>query len=429
VQHFRNLNRVFGEAENWPGCYFEAYASFWAHMGGREEVAAILSQLFDQYRQCYGTAPIPNRSYAEFIKQFSSSFPYQHDDRSIGHLEYAKFPIELLYDKEGDCECLSFLLLALLAQAGFQVALLGGYTKPRHQGAHAAVGLAIPSESGDDLLTSGGTVWVYCESVTTDTIGKCGFDFSIFQRDADVWPIAMQYRWDGQPPGWACPKGCCVVEPWVEQCPHCGGESIFSDVQADCAQASDWDRILKGFLDYMDWVEHATLIELELELRKMSRSAIWGSIPRGNQAYFRKTLDTLETGGEQTAESYLSGARRQLLSAWPHIVAAVFCQAPRKAKDEIEVHGPMSWLGMGVYEMNNPTLARFARKVLSDTTCKRIKGFSSGSRLAIGRILSCYEKQGDPYMDEKRGGIENILVKVVIPQVFALLARERRKET
>jgi hypothetical protein len=28
------------------------------------------------------------------------------------------------------------------------------------------------------------------------------------------------------------------------------------------------------------------------------------------------------------------------------------------------------------------------------TTCKRIAGFSSGSRLAIGRILSCYEKQG-----------------------------------
>ena len=126
------------------------------------------------------------------------------------------------------------------------------------------------------------------------------------------------------------------------------------------------------------------------------------------------------------AKSYLSGAQRQLLSAWPHIVAAVFCRAPRKANEEIEVYGPMSWLGISMYAMDNRTLARFARRVLSDTTCKRIQGFSSGSHLAIGRILSSYEYKGEAYMNEKRKSIENILVKVVIPQVFTLLARECR---
>lgn len=217
-----------------------------------------------------------------------------------------------------------------------------------------------------------------------------------------------------------------MVAPWIERCPHCGGDSTFSDVQDDYAGASDWDRILKGFLDYMAWVERATSIELEQELRKLSRSAVWESIPCGNRAYFQKTLDVLEGGSTGVAESYLSGARRQLLSAWPHIVAAVFCRAPRKVNKEIEVHGPMSWLGMGVYDMDNRTLARFARRVLSDTTCKRIQGFSSGSHLAIGRILSSYEKEGDAYMNEKRKSIENILVKVVIPQVVTLLARECR---
>ena len=79
---------------------------------------------------------------------------------------------------------------------------------------------------------------------------------------------------------------------------------------------------------------------------------------------------------------------------------------------------------MSVFEMDNKLLSQFARKILSDTTCKRIKGFSSGSRLAIGRILSSYEKKGDLYMNVKRKSIENILVKVVIPQVFTILAHE-----
>ncbi|MDA0989847.1 MAG: hypothetical protein O3A51_03750 [Verrucomicrobia bacterium] len=76
--------------------------------------------------------------------------------------------------------------------------------------------------------------------------------------------------------------------------------------------------------------------------------------------------------------------------------------------------------------MSSQDLARFARRILSDTTCKRIRGFSTGSRFAMGRMLSCYEKQGDAYMAQKRDSIENILVKVVIPQAFTLLARERR---
>jgi hypothetical protein len=78
--------------------------------------------------------------------------------------------------------------------------------------------------------------------------------------------------------------------------------------------------------------------------------------------------------------------------------------------------------------MTNDELAKFTRRVLSDTTCNRIPGFSSGSRLALGRILDAYERKGEVYLSEKRNSIENILVKVVIPQVFTLLAREEAKE-
>ncbi|MDA0989844.1 MAG: hypothetical protein O3A51_03735 [Verrucomicrobia bacterium] len=351
VQHFRNLNRMIGEPENWPGCYYEEYASFWAWMGGHEEIAEVVRQLAQQYRECYGSAPVPDRQYANFIKRFAASFPYQFDDKSIGHKEYAKFPIELLYDKEGDCECLSFFLASLFAHAGFRAGILGGFTKPHHQGGHAAVGLVIPVAPGDDVVRPEGTDYVFCEAVSADPVGKCESDFAVFSADAELWLVAPTYKWDGHPPGWSCPRGCGIVFPWLERCPTCGVESVFAEVQNNYAHAADWDRALQGFIDYMDWLRRASSQELSMELNKTASDSVWEFVPSGNKAYIQKTLAQLKLGG-RGVESYLEGARHQLLSAWPHIVASVFCHRPRRADGEARVSGPMSWIGMSVYEMS-----------------------------------------------------------------------------
>jgi hypothetical protein len=388
----------------------------------------LVRQLATAYQQSYGQRPDPNRHYADFIKRFAASFPYKHDDRSIGHMEYARFPIELIYDKEGDCECLSFFLASLFAHAGFHVAVLGGYTKPHHKGGHAAVGLALSPESGDDVVHSGGTDFLYCEAVSASPVGKCDFDFKVFLADIEVRPVPCDYSWNGHPPGWPCPHGCDTVQPWLNNCPSCGADSTFKEIQSSYVRVADWDSALQGFLDYMQWLREASAPELTREVQKIATADIWHALPTGNKKYLEKTLAALASGGVIRTAAYLEGARRQLLSAWPHIVAAVFCRAPATADRSTRVQGPMSWIGMSVYDMNNRDLAQFARRVLSDTTCKRIAGFSSGSRLAIGRILSCYEKQGDEYMGEKRGSVENILVKVVIPQVFPLLAREHKNQ-
>ena len=424
VQHFRNLNRVIGEAGNWPGCYYSQYASFWIWRGGHPEIQSVVNQLRDQYSKQHGANPKLDRDYASFIKQFSGTFPYQYDDRSIGHLEYAKFPIEFLYDKEGDCECSAFFLASLYAHAGFDVGILIGYTKPRHRGAHAATGLLIPTEDGDDMVRAHGRDYVYCEAVSSNPVGKCAFDFDIFARDADVWRISPNYKWEGRPRAWNCPQGCGDVEPWIERCPSCGATAVLSDTQQAGDDAADWERILVDFVTYIDWIRDAPLVELGRELEKVSRGSIWDHVPSGNRTYFEKTVKSMNGEDHEAAKHYLEGARNHLLSAWPHIVASVFCHAPQPGTANDKVDKPLSWLGMSVYDMDNETLALFARKILSDTTCKRIKGFSSGSRLGIGRILSTFEQHGDPYMDEKRKSIENILVKVVIPQAFTLLTRE-----
>jgi hypothetical protein len=424
VQHFRNLNRMIGEPVNWPGSYFADYTAFWTCMGGREEVSDLVRQLATAYQQSYGQRPDPNRHYADFIKRFAASFPYKHDDRSIGHMEYARFPIELIYDKEGDCECLSCFLASLFSHAGFHVAVLIGYTKPHHKGGHAAVGLAVKPELGDDVVNRGGTAYLYCEAVSASPVGKCDFDFQVFLADAEVRPIPADYRWKNRPQGWPCPHGCGTVQPWLNKCPSCEADSAFREIQNGYARAADWDSALQGYLDYMQWLRDASGPELMREVQKIATSDIWHAFPSGNKKYLEKTLAAWSSGAPVRTAAYLEGARRQLLSAWPHIVAAVFCRTPATAKRSMRVQGPMSWIGMSVYDMDNQNLARFARRVLSDTTCQRIQGFSSGSHLAIGRILSSYEQKGDAYMNEKRKSIENILVKVVIPQVFTLLARE-----
>jgi len=421
VQHSRNLNRSIGEVGNWPGCYYDQYASFWVWRGGLSEIMDLIAQLQKQYRQVYGRLPKLDRHYADFIKRFVASYNYQYDERSIGHKEYAKFPIEALYDQEGDCECLSFFLSSIFTVAGFETAILFGFTKPGRTGAHAAVGIAPPEYEGDHTLNCGSQEYLYCEAVSGDPVGKSGFDFSVFHADACVFPIERDYSWGGTPSAWQCSRGCGLVEPWIERCPSCGRTAVFTEGQAVGEECSDWDKTLTGFLDWLRWVQEAPCEAIGLEIEKLKSSQIWECMPSGNRGYLEKTLKALR---EQTAErsmAMLEGARSHLISAWPHIVASVFCHQPRRIDDNARVHAGLSWIGTSVYEMYDDILVQFTRKVLSDTTCKRIKGFSTGNRLALGRIMDGYERKGSAYLAEKRKSIENILVKVVIPQVFTLL--------
>lgn len=427
VQHFRNLNRIVGEPENWRGSYFDEFAAFWVWKGGDEEISELARQLEDIFRRNGGVPSYTSRAYAEFIKQFVASFPYEYDDRSIGHMEYGRFPIETLYDGKGDCECLSFLLASLFAHAGFKTAMLGGFTKPGRKGGHAAVGLAIATNPGDSVLRFENTDYVYCEAVSCDCIGVCDFDFAIFSEDAEIFHIPADYHWSGTPHGWVCSSCCSNVEPWRERCPSCGTASAYQAVEQSYRLSADWDEALRGFLAYTQWLKGARLEELAAELRKLANSDLWGAIPSGNKAYLEKALIAWKGKGAEGAAEVLEGARRHLLSAWPHVVASAFCHKPDAAERSVWTGGAMSWIGMGVYEMTDDELAKFARRVLSDTICARIAGFSSGSRLAIGRILDAYERKGEAYLSEKRGSIENILVKVVIPQVFTVLAREEVK--
>ena len=56
-----------------------------------------------------------------FVQQ---CIPYASDQLTTGHQDWARYPIETLADRKGDCEDVAILCAAVLARLGFQVILL-----------------------------------------------------------------------------------------------------------------------------------------------------------------------------------------------------------------------------------------------------------------------------------------------------------------
>lgn len=102
------------------------------------------------------------------VLAFVQSIPYKSDEESVGFPDYFRYPIETLYDKEGDCEDTSILAASILKALGHEVILL--FIEPEHEGepAHMAIGVSFPGMEGFPpgirLFRYGGKVFFYCET-------------------------------------------------------------------------------------------------------------------------------------------------------------------------------------------------------------------------------------------------------------------------
>lgn len=70
----------------------------------------------------------------EIVKFVQDVIEYEYDSVSTGQEEYPRYPIETLYERQGDCEDTSILMAALLKEWGYEVGLL-------HLPGHAAVAI------------------------------------------------------------------------------------------------------------------------------------------------------------------------------------------------------------------------------------------------------------------------------------------------
>jgi hypothetical protein len=102
---------------------------------------------------------------------FAHQFRYAYDQDTKGVKEYPRYPIEMLHDREGDCECHAIFGAALLDLLGFDVILLGvGVNTDLPVTNHIAVGIAASPEIGDFPETiwytdpTTGRRYYYCEA-------------------------------------------------------------------------------------------------------------------------------------------------------------------------------------------------------------------------------------------------------------------------
>lgn len=60
----------------------------------------------------------------EIVKFVQDVIEYQYDSETTGQEEYPRYPIETLYERQGDCKDTSILMAALLKELGYEVGLL-----------------------------------------------------------------------------------------------------------------------------------------------------------------------------------------------------------------------------------------------------------------------------------------------------------------
>ena len=102
---------------------------------------------------------------------FVQSLVYIDDLSSTGFEEYPKFPIETLYEGNGDCEDTSFLLAAILKEMNYNVALIVFND-------HMGVGVVCDKQTVGTFFTKEGLKYYYVE-----TTGK---DFQIGELPEDL---------------------------------------------------------------------------------------------------------------------------------------------------------------------------------------------------------------------------------------------------
>jgi hypothetical protein len=93
---------------------------------------------------------------ANFMLSFVQNIEYMEDEISVSEDEYWRFPVETLYDEQGDCEDKAFLYASIMEAMGFDAVIL------LYDG-HAAAGINIDGAAGTYYETDGGD-YFYCET-------------------------------------------------------------------------------------------------------------------------------------------------------------------------------------------------------------------------------------------------------------------------
>jgi len=167
----RNPFTTYGQDSN---TYAQNVQSIFRYLKMNSDKMASVRQVTNYIRETIREAGYPEVDLLQFTLDFvqEPNIKYVIDEQSKPILfakEYMRFPAEVLYDKEGDCDCKSSLAAALFLSLGYKVVFLLS-TKLKH----AAIGVECKDQSlltqlnmtniEDSVLDYNGTKYIYCET-------------------------------------------------------------------------------------------------------------------------------------------------------------------------------------------------------------------------------------------------------------------------
>ena len=159
-QYYRNLPRYYQSSE---------YYNYVNDENNRQVVQSIVNAMREIGTELnYDDGDIA-REIANFVQQ---CVEYQLDSETTGQEDYPRYPIETIYERQGDCEDSSILLAALLKEYGYEVGFL---RYPTHV---AVVIRTLDDYSGGAYFQYEGHRYLYIESTATGwSIGAIPEDY------------------------------------------------------------------------------------------------------------------------------------------------------------------------------------------------------------------------------------------------------------
>jgi hypothetical protein len=120
---------------------------------------ALIRQIVETIRKTTDGLSYSDSAMVRELAKFTQDvIEYQYDSDTTGEDEYPRYPIETLYEGQGDCEDTSILMAALLKEMGYDVGFL-------HLPGHLAVALRTADDySGGDYYQIGEHRYLFIES-------------------------------------------------------------------------------------------------------------------------------------------------------------------------------------------------------------------------------------------------------------------------
>lgn len=168
--YYRNLERYMGIGD---------YYHYIADENNREIIREMVEVLQDVGDDLSYTDMDMIRETVKFVQDV---IEYEYDITSTGEIEYPRYPIETLYERQGDCEDTSILMAAMLKEMGYEVGFL-------HLPKHLAVAVRAVDDYEDSAYYEiNGKRYVYIESTGSGwNIGDIPEEF--LQTEAEFFLI------------------------------------------------------------------------------------------------------------------------------------------------------------------------------------------------------------------------------------------------